>query len=575
MKILFHILNILFITHLNAQSIYDKEWSVKLPFSENNSYMLGRGIIITEDKVLLTYQENKIIYYDLPDDTSQLLAEIGSPSNTQIIALKSDQQGNIYVIGKTSITTNFTTTNTYKETFDTTINYGSIGNSAIGHTYNHFIAKYDSEGNLLYRSYLDRLEDIHTYLYKFDVDEYGNSYILVYLEPNTILPNAPFQTNVEPTDVSLINTIFGNKVSAIVKLTPQLQLDWKTLFCHQNTTVIKINAANNKLSIIGRLIQNNLNTYNPSFFSTPGAMMENNPHVGSYTKHFLNVFDSNGTRSWGTYLNEDNYNYGAILDLIASNQSIYVIHYPSLEVDSNTYFLDNFPFQLSKFTYSGSKEWTTAFDKTYATLGLENTIWRYGKTLQNSGIATLNAYQTTKNATPPWQNYSNTDAFHQMLSSDGTQIDYGSYLGNYGEEETFRIFQKQNLGYYSLELIKNYQYDDSYATHGQPLASYPFITGLGGWVLSSFVRNTTVANESFHLENVTIYPNPVQNQLNISYETPIDDIRIYNLLGQKLKAELKNSDDEIQINTSSWTAGMYTIVVTSEGKIGSYKIVKK
>lgn len=83
-----------------------------------------------------------------------------------------------------------------------------------------------------------------------------------------------------------------------------LQLIWKTFFAHHITSVTHINTLdNNQLVVYGNFIKNaEYNITSPNFFSTPGTFIDNNNinnSFGTY-KGFLNVFNTDGTRAWGT-----------------------------------------------------------------------------------------------------------------------------------------------------------------------------------------------------------------------------------------------------------------------------------
>ncbi len=69
------------------------------------------------------------------------------------------------------------------------------------------------------------------------------------------------------------------------------------------------------------------------------------------------------------------------------------------------------------------------------------------------------------------------------------------------------------------------------------------------------------------------YPNPVTNELNLSAKNTIDQVSIFNLIGQKVYSE-KIDNTKSTINLSFLQKGMYVMTVTSEGNTASYKIIK-
>ncbi len=78
---------------------------------------------------------------------------------------------------------------------------------------------------------------------------------------------------------------------------------------------------------------------------------------------------------------------------------------------------------------------------------------------------------------------------------------------------------------------------------------------------TNYSENCILGITNFDLYNINIYPNPVQNTLNIITEFPIDLIKIYTLQGQLLN-ETKNN----QVDVSLLSSGLYFVSVTIEGK---------
>ncbi len=71
-----------------------------------------------------------------------------------------------------------------------------------------------------------------------------------------------------------------------------------------------------------------------------------------------------------------------------------------------------------------------------------------------------------------------------------------------------------------------------------------------------------------------MYPNPVKDILNLSADTTIEIVNIYNMLGQEV---LKTSPEEtqVEINTSSLEPGAYIVKVQAGNQIGSYQLLKE
>jgi alpha-tubulin suppressor-like RCC1 family protein len=82
---------------------------------------------------------------------------------------------------------------------------------------------------------------------------------------------------------------------------------------------------------------------------------------------------------------------------------------------------------------------------------------------------------------------------------------------------------------------------------------------------------SVLAVNSFEItENLKIYPNPVKDFLNISYENPINIISIVNLLGQ----EVINTNQS-KIDVSDLISGTYFIKISSDDFVKTIKVIKQ
>lgn len=80
-------------------------------------------------------------------------------------------------------------------------------------------------------------------------------------------------------------------------------------------------------------------------------------------------------------------------------------------------------------------------------------------------------------------------------------------------------------------------------------------------------------NETEKISEVSIYPNPVQNYLNIYTESPVKEAFIYDLAGRKVTADKVTSKS---YDVSSYESGVYFInLVFENGKSNRLKFIKK
>lgn len=78
----------------------------------------------------------------------------------------------------------------------------------------------------------------------------------------------------------------------------------------------------------------------------------------------------------------------------------------------------------------------------------------------------------------------------------------------------------------------------------------------------------SVQSEVLRNPNVVVYPNPVENDLNISLRNGVQSdktiLSISNILGQNVYTGMLNNS--MSINTSNWQSGMYAVAVINDGR---------
>lgn len=103
-----------------------------------------------------------------------------------------------------------------------------------------------------------------------------------------------------------------------------------------------------------------------------------------------------------------------------------------------------------------------------------------------------------------------------------------------------------------------------------------FNTGLAGTYY--FGIPTSLATKNFNsLSEVSIYPNPTANELNINLFdiSSQTNYTIYNSIGQTLRTSKVNSQADLSINTSSYSEGIYFIKIEKDGASKTFKFIKK
>ena len=99
---------------------------------------------------------------------------------------------------------------------------------------------------------------------------------------------------------------------------------------------------------------------------------------------------------------------------------------------------------------------------------------------------------------------------------------------------------------------------------GDPGAYFDDVCLGEGWEL--------VGIEEFVEQNSVIYPNPARDQITIKSESIIDEVRIYNNMGQLVYSGEFN-DDQLTVNTSNFITGMYIVQVRSGKAIEVRKLI--
>ena len=85
---------------------------------------------------------------------------------------------------------------------------------------------------------------------------------------------------------------------------------------------------------------------------------------------------------------------------------------------------------------------------------------------------------------------------------------------------------------------------------------------------------STASVDNNNLLNISLYPNPTTNNLNISAQNIIESAAIYNVLGKKVKSVFINKTEDT-IDVSTLNSGIYILKYTVNNKVGTMKFIKK
>ncbi len=89
-----------------------------------------------------------------------------------------------------------------------------------------------------------------------------------------------------------------------------------------------------------------------------------------------------------------------------------------------------------------------------------------------------------------------------------------------------------------------------------------------------YFSTTNLATDNFEIANVKMYPNPANNVLNIEAKFTIENVSIYNLLGQEVISESVNKQST-SLNITNLQSGVYVVKTSIDGKIASSRLIKE
>jgi hypothetical protein len=100
--------------------------------------------------------------------------------------------------------------------------------------------------------------------------------------------------------------------------------------------------------------------------------------------------------------------------------------------------------------------------------------------------------------------------------------------------------------------------------------------GRGAWQCA-IPTQSSLANETFEMENIAIYPNPSEGIFNIAMGTiNPKTILVYDIIGKIVysKSEFETNQSNVAFDISDVSAGVYFVKIISENKSVTRKIIK-
>jgi hypothetical protein len=84
----------------------------------------------------------------------------------------------------------------------------------------------------------------------------------------------------------------------------------------------------------------------------------------------------------------------------------------------------------------------------------------------------------------------------------------------------------------------------------------------------------TLSNTSFNSTDFTYYPNPVNDILSISTASTVDNIKVYNMLGQMV-VETAPKVSNPQVDMKELQSGVYLVTLEVEGSLQTFRVIKQ
>jgi hypothetical protein len=130
-----------------------------------------------------------------------------------------------------------------------------------------------------------------------------------------------------------------------------------------------------------------------------------------------------------------------------------------------------------------------------------------------------------------------------------------------GNKISFKVWSSEN----NSEVSADYLFTNPY---GNAYMNYEFPNNDGEYSVAQFTKNSGITKET----NISIYPNPVKNSLNIDSKELIENIQVFNYLGS-LVFEQKFNSNSVKLNTSDFIKGMYLIQINTTNGISTKRLV--
>lgn len=179
----------------------------------------------------------------------------------------------------------------------------------------------------------------------------------------------------------------------------------------------------------------------------------------------------------------------------------------------------------------------------------------------------------------------------ELSSTEPMHVNFGyrNYLGNYGTS-TFRVgfsstdnnassftwFPAISINAYPADNVMFFDFNSDLPANTKYVAIDVIELGTYSsysdaiYIDNFLVDNNVSINE--YNNNVSVYPNPANNSVNVNATSNINMVEVFNMMGQRVAAYDAN-DTNVQINTTALNNGMYMMRITTENGVSNQKLM--
>lgn len=147
----------------------------------------------------------------------------------------------------------------------------------------------------------------------------------------------------------------------------------------------------------------------------------------------------------------------------------------------------------------------------------------------------------------------------------------------YGSTDTYVELGPVALAANAAEKLENIVHYTHWKIPGTTTLKYKAVNGVNveDEIVINFVINKLVSTEENHLQQVSIYPNPVESDVYLTNLVDVKRVVVSNLLGQPVYSA-QNSSAQMNIDMSNFSNGIYIItLIDNNNNTRTERIVKQ